>query len=141
MPRHTHNLTARLRQRRNVREFERALRNASPSMQQELFAARCPAHPYDATVARVALAGDEAGRLHLAHESTDGWRLDLFGGGKLADGARSTHQHRQRRQLSRVDARQWVGSAQPAQQVNRGRVKAVGKRARLERGRGHTAAA
>jgi hypothetical protein len=39
MTRHTHNLSIRLRQRRNVREFERALRNASPSMQQELFAA------------------------------------------------------------------------------------------------------
>lgn len=32
-------LTRKLRQRRNSREFERALRNASPSMQQELYAA------------------------------------------------------------------------------------------------------
>jgi hypothetical protein len=32
-------LSRKLRQRRNVREFERALRGASPAMQQELLAA------------------------------------------------------------------------------------------------------
>jgi hypothetical protein len=32
-------ITRKLRQRRNSREFDRALRNASPSMRQELFAA------------------------------------------------------------------------------------------------------
>lgn len=32
-------ITRKLRQRRNDREFERALRNASPSMRQELLAA------------------------------------------------------------------------------------------------------
>jgi hypothetical protein len=31
--------TQKLRQRRNSREFDRALRNASPSMRQELYAA------------------------------------------------------------------------------------------------------
>jgi hypothetical protein len=35
----TGRLTAKLRQRRNSREFERALRTASPAMQQELLAA------------------------------------------------------------------------------------------------------
>ena len=34
-----HTLTRKLRQRRNAREFERALRTASPAMQQELTAA------------------------------------------------------------------------------------------------------
>ena len=32
-------IASKLRQRRNAREFERALRNASPSMRQELHAA------------------------------------------------------------------------------------------------------
>jgi hypothetical protein len=32
-------ISRKLRQRRNSREFDRALRNASPSMRQELFAA------------------------------------------------------------------------------------------------------
>jgi hypothetical protein len=32
-------LTRKIRQRRNVRDFERALRNASPTMRQELYAA------------------------------------------------------------------------------------------------------
>lgn len=32
-------LSRRMRQRRESREFERALRNATPSMQQELYAA------------------------------------------------------------------------------------------------------
>ncbi|MDP9093793.1 MAG: hypothetical protein M3N95_12890 [Actinomycetota bacterium] len=35
----TSKLAAKLRQRRNTREFERALRTASPAMQQELLAA------------------------------------------------------------------------------------------------------
>jgi hypothetical protein len=34
-----HALSRKLRQRRDVRAFERAVRNASPAMQQELFAA------------------------------------------------------------------------------------------------------
>ena len=34
-----HAFARKLRQRRDAREFERALRNASPSMQKELFAA------------------------------------------------------------------------------------------------------
>jgi hypothetical protein len=34
-----HRIARKLRQRRDSREFERALRNASPSMQQELYAA------------------------------------------------------------------------------------------------------
>ena len=34
-----HTLTRKFRQRRNLREFDRAVRNASPSMRQELFAA------------------------------------------------------------------------------------------------------
>jgi hypothetical protein len=34
-----HNLARKLRQRRNIREFDRAVRNASPAMRQELFAA------------------------------------------------------------------------------------------------------
>jgi hypothetical protein len=33
-----HRLARKLRQRRDSREFERVLRNASPSMQQELYA-------------------------------------------------------------------------------------------------------
>jgi hypothetical protein len=36
---HTRTLATRLRQRRDRFEFERALRNASPTMQQELIAA------------------------------------------------------------------------------------------------------
>jgi hypothetical protein len=32
-------ITRKLRDRRNVRDFERALRNASPAMRQELYAA------------------------------------------------------------------------------------------------------
>ena len=34
-----HNLARKLRQRRNSREFERAVRTASPTMRQELYAA------------------------------------------------------------------------------------------------------
>ena len=34
-----HAIAHKLRQRRNSRDFERALRNASPSMRQELYAA------------------------------------------------------------------------------------------------------
>ncbi|HZC70569.1 MAG TPA: hypothetical protein VE442_07745 [Jatrophihabitans sp.] len=34
-----HTIARKLRQRRSEREFERALRNASPSMRQELYAA------------------------------------------------------------------------------------------------------
>ncbi len=34
-----HRLSRTMRQRRNRRDFERALRNASPAMQQELYAA------------------------------------------------------------------------------------------------------
>lgn len=34
-----HTFTSKLRQRRNMREFDRALRNASPTMKQELLAA------------------------------------------------------------------------------------------------------
>lgn len=34
-----HRLTRKLRQRRDLREFERVVRTASPSMQQELYAA------------------------------------------------------------------------------------------------------
>ena len=34
-----HAFGSKLRQRRNAREFERALRDATPSMRQELFAA------------------------------------------------------------------------------------------------------
>ncbi len=34
-----HNLARKIRQRRNAREFDRALRTASPAMQQELYAA------------------------------------------------------------------------------------------------------
>lgn len=34
-----HTLARKIRQRRNLREFDRAVRNASPSMRQELFAA------------------------------------------------------------------------------------------------------
>lgn len=34
----------KIRQRRNVREFDRAVRNASPAMQQELLAAASRAH-------------------------------------------------------------------------------------------------
>jgi hypothetical protein len=34
-----HRLTRKMRQRRNSRDFERALRTASPAMQQELYAA------------------------------------------------------------------------------------------------------
>jgi hypothetical protein len=34
-----HTITRKLRDRRNSREFDRALRNASPSMRQELYAA------------------------------------------------------------------------------------------------------
>jgi hypothetical protein len=34
-----HRIANKLRQRRNSREFDRALRNASPSMRQELYAA------------------------------------------------------------------------------------------------------
>jgi hypothetical protein len=32
-------ITRKIRQRRNLREFDRAMRNASPAMRQELFAA------------------------------------------------------------------------------------------------------
>jgi hypothetical protein len=32
-------ITRKFRERRNLREFERAVRNASPSMRQELYAA------------------------------------------------------------------------------------------------------
>jgi hypothetical protein len=34
-----HNLARKIRQRRNAREFDRAVRTASPAMQQELYAA------------------------------------------------------------------------------------------------------
>lgn len=34
-----HRLSRKMRQRRNSRDFERALRTASPAMQQELYAA------------------------------------------------------------------------------------------------------
>jgi hypothetical protein len=34
-----HTLARKIRQRRNLRDFDRAVRNASPSMRQELFAA------------------------------------------------------------------------------------------------------
>ena len=34
-----HRLSRKMRQRRNSRDFESALRNASPAMQQELYAA------------------------------------------------------------------------------------------------------
>lgn len=34
-----HTIARKIRQRRNFREFDRAVRNASPSMRQELFAA------------------------------------------------------------------------------------------------------
>jgi|BarGraIncu00222A_1022003.scaffolds.fasta_scaffold980839_1 hypothetical protein len=36
---HTRTLTRKLRQLRDVRDFDRALRSASPAMQQELMAA------------------------------------------------------------------------------------------------------
>jgi hypothetical protein len=36
----------KLRQRRNSREFQRALRNASPAMQQELLAAAARQHNF-----------------------------------------------------------------------------------------------
>jgi hypothetical protein len=39
-----HNISRKLRQRRNRLEFERVLRNASPSMQQELIAAAAHQH-------------------------------------------------------------------------------------------------
>jgi hypothetical protein len=34
-----HSLARKIRARRNLRDFDRALRNASPSMRQELYAA------------------------------------------------------------------------------------------------------
>jgi hypothetical protein len=34
-----HNFARKIRERRNMRDFDRAVRNASPSMRQELFAA------------------------------------------------------------------------------------------------------
>jgi hypothetical protein len=34
-----HNFARKIRQRRNAREFDRAVRTASPAMQQELYAA------------------------------------------------------------------------------------------------------
>jgi hypothetical protein len=34
-----HSIARKFRQRRNIREFDRAVRNASPSMRQELYAA------------------------------------------------------------------------------------------------------
>src|SRR5262249_22209401 len=73
------------------------------------------------------LALDEPRGFHLAHQTAHRRRLDLFGGGQLGDGARTAHQHRQRRELRGADAGLRIGAAQPTQQVDRGRVQAVGQ--------------
>src|SRR5437879_4778846 len=95
--------------------------------------------PHDPAVVRVVLAARHAGALHLLHEAAHRGQADLLGAGELAEPPRPAHEHRKSRQLRRRHARQRVGAAGTAQEVDRRGMEPVGEVLRRRAGcvRGH----
>jgi hypothetical protein len=97
----------------------------SPAKEQGA-AFRRRANAREASVGGVGLARDEPVFLQRRHESCHRRRPNLFRVRQLTEGERSAeHDHRQRRQARRAESRRRVLPAEPAEEVDRRRVKAV----------------
>ena len=82
----------------------------------------------------VGLACDVAVTLHAVNETGHGRGLDLLGLGELAHPPRpGEDQHGQRRESGSGDPERLVLHAQASQQVDRGRVQAIGHRIHISR--------
>src|SRR5207245_2632028 len=76
--------------------------------------------------APIRLLPRKARAFHFADQATHRRRTDLLRRGELANGLRTAHENRQRRELRRRDAGQRIRAARSPKKMKRRRVEAVG---------------
>ena len=92
------------------------------------------AHDHRAGVRRIGPANDVSIPFHAVDQTRHGRRFDLLGLGELAHPPRpGEDQHGQRRESGCGDPERFVLHAQASQQVDRGRVQAIGHRIHISR--------
>ena len=115
---------------RQLRQIARELGDATAaSLSQDPVSFRRRANPDHPRIGRIPLAFDEPVTLHADNQTSHSRRADLLGAGQLTDRLGATeYDNRERREARGRHSARVILFAQPAQQVDSGRMHAVSQR-------------